>query len=126
MRVGSGALLERVPRLLLHGEGAAVAIAALVLYFDAGYPWWLLVALALAPDLSFVGYLAGPRAGAATYDAFHTYVPPALLVAVGALAGADPAVQIALIWITHVSVDRAIGYGLKYPTAFKDTHLQRV
>ena len=35
-------------------------------------------------------------------------------------------VQIALIWITHIGVDRALGYGLKYPTAFKDTHLQRV
>ncbi|MDQ3858256.1 MAG: DUF4260 domain-containing protein [Actinomycetota bacterium] len=119
-------MLDRVPRLLLHGEGAAVAVAAIMLYFEAGYPWWLLAALALAPDLSFVGYLAGPRVGAATYDAFHTYVPPALLGAVGVLVGADLAVQIALIWTTHISVDRTLGYGLKYAVSFKDTHLQRV
>ena len=31
-----------------------------------------------------------------------------------------------LIWIVHIGVDRTLGYGLKYPTDFKDTHLQRV
>ena len=35
-------------------------------------------------------------------------------------------VQLGLIWLTHIGVDRAIGYGLKYPTGFKDTHLKRV
>ena len=71
----------RLPRVLLHAEGAVVATAAVAVYFHAGYPWWLLVALALAPDL---------------------------------------------IWIVHIGVDRTLGYGLKYPTDFKDTHLQRV
>ena len=26
----------------------------------------------------------------------------------------------------HIGVDRLLGYGLEYPTAFGDTHLQRV
>jgi len=56
-------MVDRLPRVLLHAEGAAVAVAAIALYFDAGYPWWLLVALALAPDLSMVGYLAGSTIG---------------------------------------------------------------
>ena len=42
------------------------------------------------------------------------------------LAETDVAIQLALIWLTHIGVDRAVGYGLKYPTDFKDTHLQRV
>jgi hypothetical protein len=115
-----------LPRVLLHAEGAAAALAAVALYFYADYPWWLLVALALAPDLSFGGYLAGRRAGSAIYNAAHTYAPPLVLGAIGVIAGADVAVQLALIWITHIGVDRAIGYGLKYPTSFKETHLQRV
>jgi uncharacterized protein DUF4260 len=115
-----------LPRVLLHAEGAAVAAAAIALYFHAGYPWWLLVVLALAPDLAAIGYLAGPRAGAAAYDAAHTYVLPVILATVGVIADADLAVQIGLIWIVHIGVDRALGYGLKYPTGFKDTHLQRV
>jgi hypothetical protein len=117
---------ERLPRLLLHAEGAVVAIAAVALYLDAGYAWWLLVVLALAPDLSAVGFLAGPHVGTVAYDVAHTYAWPLALAAVGAVTDADAAVQLGLIWATHIGVDRAIGYGLKYPSGFKDTHLQRV
>ena len=72
------------------------------------------------------GYLAGPRAGAIAYDVVHTYVLPLGLAVAGVLAGSDLAVQLALIWLAHVGADRLLGYGLKYPTGFKDTHLQRV
>jgi hypothetical protein len=119
-------MVERLPRILLHAEGLAVAACAVVLYFDADYSWWLLAALVLAPDLAMVGYLAGPATGAAVYDAAHTYVGPVVVGTVGLVAGADAAVQIALVWLVHIGVDRALGYGLKYPTHFKDTHLQRV
>ena len=119
-------MLDRLPRLLLGAEGVAVAAAAIALYFYADYPWWLLVALALAPDVSMAGYLAGPRIGAACYDAVHTYVVPVALGATGVIADADVAIQIALIWLTHIGVDRALGYGLKYPSGFKDTDLQRL
>ena len=115
-----------LPRILLHVEGAAVAIAAVALYFHAGYPWWLLVVLALAPDLSAAGFLAGPRVGTAAYDVAHTYAWPVALAAAGVLSETDLVVQLGLIWMTHIGVDRAIGYGLKYPSGFKDTHLQRV
>jgi hypothetical protein len=119
-------VVERAPRVLLRAEGLAVAVAAIALYFHADYPWWLLVALALEPDLSMVGYLAGPTIGAAAYDAAHTYALPIVLAAVGVIADAEIAIQLGLIWFTHIGVDRAVGYGLKYPTGFKDTHLQRV
>lgn len=119
-------MVDRLPRVLLHLEGFAVAGAAVALYFHAGYPWWLLVVLALAPDLSAIGYLAGAVAGAAAYDAAHTYVLPVVLTAVGLLVNADTAVQLGLIWLTHIGVDRGVGYGLKYATGPKDTHLQRV
>jgi Domain of unknown function (DUF4260) len=116
---------DRLPRLLLHAEGAAVAVAAIALYFYADYAWWPLVLLVLVPDLSLGGYLAGRQVGSAIYNAAHTYVPAVGLGAIGVIAGADVAVQLALIWITHIGVDRAIGYGLKYPTSFNETHLQR-
>jgi hypothetical protein len=96
------------------------------LYFHEGYPWWLFVALILAPDLSMVGYAAGLGVGAAAYDVAHTYALPVLLAALGVIAGTEVAVQVGLIWLAHIGIDRALGYGLKYPTGFKDTHLQRV
>jgi hypothetical protein len=119
-------MVDRLPRVRLHAEGAAVAVAAIALYFHADYPWWLLLALILAPDLSMVGYLAGTTIGSVAYNAAHTYVLPIALVAVGLIVAAETAIQLGLIWLTHIGVDRAIGYGLKYPTDFKDTHLQRV
>ncbi len=119
-------MLDRFPSVLLRLEGAAVFIAAVVLYFDAGFGWLLLVVLFLAPDLSAVGYLAGPRVGAASYDVVHTYALPVALGTAGVVTGSDLATQLALIWVAHIGIDRAIGYGLKYPTGFRDTHLQRV
>ena len=98
----------------------------MALFFHADQPWWLLVALALAPDASFLAYLAGPRPGAVAYDLAHTYAFPVALGAVAVLAEREWALGIALVWLTHIGVDRAIGYGLKYPSAFRDTHLQRV
>ena len=117
---------DRLPRLLLHAEGLAVAAAAVAVYAHDGHGWLLFLLLALAPDLSMAGYLAGPRAGAVAYDLAHTYVGPVALGAAGVLADAPLARQLALIWLVHVGVDRLLGYGLKYPTGFKDTHLQRV
>jgi hypothetical protein len=117
---------ERLPRLLLRTEGLAAAAAAVILYFWGEHPWWLLVVLALAPDLAMVAYAAGPRVGATAYDLVHTYTLPVVLGTAGVVGDADAAVAVALIWLTHIGVDRAIGYGLKYPSGFKDTHLQRV
>ena len=119
-------MADRLPRLLLHAEGAAVATAAVTIYFWDDHPWWLLLALALAPDLAALGYLAGPRVGAVAYDLAHTSVFPLALALVGVLTDARWAVAVGLVWLTHIGVDRAIGYGLKYPSGFRDTHLQRV
>lgn len=119
-------MADRFPRLLLHVEGAVVAVAAVALYLHLGYPWWLLPVLALAPDLSMAGYVAGPTVGAVAYDVAHTYAIPVALALVGVFVVAELPVQIGLIWTAHIGVDRAIGYGLKYRTGFADTHLQRV
>ena len=79
--------------------------------------------LALAPDLSMLGYLAGPRIGAATYNVVHTYALPVLLGGFGAWTESPLLIQVALVWAAHIGADRVAGYGLKYPTGFKYTHL---
>jgi hypothetical protein len=112
--------------VLLRLEGLAVLAGALALYVHAGYGWVLLVVLALAPDLAAVGYLAGNRVGAAAYNVAHTYVGPVVLATIGVLGDIDTATQLSLIWLVHIGADRLLGYGLKYPSAFRDTHLQRV
>jgi hypothetical protein len=113
-------------RLLLRTEGLALLAGAAALYGHAGGDWKLFVLLFLAPDLSFIGYVAGPGAGAAAYNAAHSTVGPLVLAALG-IALAEPlAVSLALIWLAHVGFDRALGYGLKYGVGFGFTHLGRI
>jgi hypothetical protein len=119
-------MLDRLPHLLLRLEGLAVAAAAVVLYFHEDFGWVLFVALILAPDLSFAGYAFGPKVGAIAYNMAHTEIFPVVLGTFGVVTDSDAATKIALIWLAHIGVDRLLGYGLKYPTAFKDTHLSRV
>jgi Domain of unknown function (DUF4260) len=114
------------PTTLLRMEGVALLAAGLVLYARLRGGWIPFALLILAPDLSMLGYLGGPRIGATTYNLVHVYVWPAAVGVVGLLLGSPTALSLALIWSSHISADRALGYGLKLPTAFNDTHLGRI
>src|SRR2546427_5365719 len=114
------------PKLLLHLEGGATAALAVLLYVRSGGGWLLFAVLILAPDLSMFGYVLGPRLGSAVYNAVHNLVLPFALGAAGLLLASQPTVWVALIWTAHIGADRLLGFGLKYPTEFKDTHLARV
>jgi hypothetical protein len=115
-----------LPAALLRLEGLAVLAAAIAVYVDGQYALWALIVFFLAPDLSFAGYAGGPRVGAVVYNAAHTYVGALALGAACAVTGGGLGVQIALIWAAHIGADRLLGFGLKYPTGFGDTHLGRV
>jgi hypothetical protein len=114
------------PRILLRAEGLAILGGAAVLYAEGDYSWLLFAILFLAPDLSFAAWAAGPRVGAAGYNVLHNLVLPIALGCYGVLADSRNAAAVSLIWLAHIGIDRALGYGLKYPTTFRDTHLQRV
>lgn len=109
----------RVQRL----EGAALLTAATVTYFAAGFGWLVFVLLFFAFDLSALGYLGGPRLGAALYNIGHALVLPAVAAAAYALSGAPWLLALACLWIAHIGIDRMLGYGLKLPTGFAHTHL---
>jgi hypothetical protein len=97
-----------------------------MLYAVWGGSWWLYAILFLAPDLSFAGYLAGPRIGAIVYNAAHSYLTPIALMTTGSTLGSPLVLFIAMIWLAHIGFDRALGYGLKYATGFGFTHLGRI
>ena len=73
-----------------------------------------------------LGYLANVRLGAAIYNLVHTDTWPLLLGAAAVFEHWNNALLFSLIWTAHIGLDRMLGYGLKYPTFFKDTHLQHV
>ena len=112
--------------LILRAEALAIFLAGVVAYLQLnGHPLWLLPLL-LAPDLSMIGYVRGPRAGAVTYNLVHNLATALLVLAVGWLAAIAPLALAGAILVAHVGMDRSLGYGLKLPTDFKDTHLGRI
>ena len=115
-----------LPGLLLRLEGGVVLAFSLWLYGYNGGSWLLFALLILAPDLAALGYLANVRLGSIAYNSVHTYLLPAALVAMAWLSDWPFGVSLALIWFAHIGADRLLGFGLKYPTEFKDSHLNRV
>ena len=111
------------PRPLLHLEGAAVFILSLFAYHWNHGSWPVFALLFLVPDVSMLGYLANTRIGAITYNAVHTYIGPLALAGYSFAYLRQSMLSLSFIWIAHIGFDRMLGYGLKYPTQFKDTHL---
>ena len=122
-RIGS---VDGWPRILLRLEGAALALVAILLYVKLGAPWWLFAALILVPDLSLIGYAAGARIGAIAYNAMHVTVLPFGLAVAGFLLPQFDLLSVAMIWVAHIGIDRALGFGLKYGAGASFTHLGRI
>jgi hypothetical protein len=115
-----------MPRLMLRLEGIAVFAAAIAVYAIRAYDGWIFVLLLLSVDLFALGYLGGAKIGALVYNIGHTYVTPLLLTGAALLLQSDAGLMLALIWFAHIGMDRAAGYGLKYSSGFKDTHINRM
>ncbi len=73
-----------------------------------------------------LAYGINNHVGANIYNLFHTYIISILIVIIGAYFKIDIVIMIGLIWTAHIGMDRMFGYGLKYETDFKDTHIQRL
>lgn len=115
-----------LPSLLLRVEGLALFLGAIAAYVYRQENGWVFLALLFTPDLSMIGYLVNTKVGALTYNLVHTYALPMAMLAVGLVFGVNVIVPVALIWLAHIGMDRTVGYGLKYATSFKDTHLQHI
>ncbi len=111
------------PRYLLRIEGITVFAAATTTYYLLDGPLWFYLLLFFAPDLGMVGYVSNPRVGSWTYNVVHTYVLPLTLLGIGLWQTLSLVTLVGAIWIAHIGFDRTLGYGLKYQSAFGDTHL---
>jgi hypothetical protein len=114
------------PSLLLRVEESALLLLTLFAYQHLHYSWLLFAILFLTPDLFMLGYLANVRLGAAIYNLAHTLTLPLALLFISYIQHWHLTPAVALIWTAHIAFDRLLGYGLKYPTCFKDTHLQHI
>lgn len=114
------------PASIVRVEAFAYFIVSIVLYKLTHGSWLLFAVLFLVPDLFMLGYLVSIQLGTTLYNFAHTLVTPCLLLAVAFATSERFLLPISLIWIAHIEFDRVLGYGLKYPTFFKDTHLQHL
>ncbi|HJT63674.1 MAG TPA: DUF4260 domain-containing protein [Candidatus Limnocylindria bacterium] len=111
---------------ILRVESAAIGLLGVAAFLTLGGSPLLLVPAMLAPDLSALGYLAGPRVGAVTYNLVHNWALAVAFAFVAIIGNELWPMQVAAILAAHVGFDRALGYGLKLPSSFKDTHLGRI
>jgi hypothetical protein len=115
-----------MPKMWLRAEGVAALVAGAGLYLHLGGAPIALVPLLLAVDISMVGYVGGPRSGASIYNLAHNWAAGVAMLALAWWLGSPAIALVGAILVAHTGMDRALGYGLKYPTAFADTHLGRL
>ena len=115
-----------MPRILLHLEGVALLIAVLVIYANQQFSWWAFALFLLTPDLAMLLYPINQRLGSTAYNLVHNTVFPLVLAIFSVFNGSDLGLQVALIWLAHIGMDRTFGYGFKYSGKMKETHFSRI
>jgi hypothetical protein len=118
-----GGSVNGAPLIVLRAEGLFVFFLSILLYAHTGVSWWRFAALLLVPDISMAGYWLGQRWGAVGYNFAHSYIGPLVLVGFVVVRSQSLLLPYLIIWIAHIAMDRALGYGLKYSAGFKKTHL---
>ncbi len=108
---------------LIKLEQIALFVFAIFLFSRTDYAWWWFLALILLPDISMLGYLSGPKIGSILYNTFHHQALAIIALCLGWQMEYDWLFLAGIILLGHSSMDRIFGYGLKYPDAFKHTHL---
>jgi len=111
---------------ILKLEGLAVFLASLYFFNEISGNWILFVLLIIVPDISMIGYIKDKKLGSITYNLVHNYILALVIIFYGILANNDLVTSFGLILSAHIGADRLVNYGLKYPSDFKDTHINKV
>ena len=113
-------------KILLKLEELGSLLLGMYLFATLEISWWWFVGLFFVPDFSMLGYLAGPKIGAWTYNFFHLKLLGVSVYLLGVFAGSLVIQLAGIVVFSHAAFDRVMGYGLKYETGFKDTHLGKI
>lgn len=113
-------------KTIIKFEELAMVVLGIYLISLLPYPWWLFLALIMAPDIGMLGYLFNDRAGAISYNIFHHKGLALTIYLVGIYLSLPLCQLTGIILFSHASLDRIFGYGLKYDKGFKFTHLGEI
>ena len=104
-------------------EEAAMFALSIYLFNLTNFEYWWFAVLILVPDIGMLGYIAGSKTGAFTYNLTHHKAIAIVVLCLGWYFSIDWAELCGIIMFGHSSMDRILGYGLKYPDSFHHTHL---
>ncbi|WP_419868338.1 DUF4260 domain-containing protein [Chryseobacterium sp. CT-SW4] len=107
-------------------EYAAFLILGIWAFMQTQFSWWWLAALFFAPDISMLGYAVNNKMGAFFYNLFHHFGIAIILYLAGILLALPYLSMIGTVIFSHSAFDRLLGYGLKYPDSFHNTHLGKI
>lgn len=119
-------ILSIMIKLILRLEGAALFLTSLYFYYLFQGNWLIFVLLLFTPDISMLGYLKDKKLGAYIYNTVHNYLLGIAIILLGTVLKDNLIRSVGIILIAHIALDRFLGFGLKYISGFKDTHLQKV
>jgi len=111
-------------KTLLKSEEVIQFLAAIYLFSQLNFAWWWFPALILIPDVSMIGYLVNPAVGAVLYNVAHHKGLGIVVGILGLMTGNQTLMLAGIILFAHSSMDRMLGYGLKYADSFKHTNLE--
>jgi Domain of unknown function (DUF4260) len=107
-------------------EEFGLFLFGIYLFNQLDYAWWWFLVLILTPDFSMIGYVFGNKSGAFLYNLVH-HRGIAILIYLTGIYFSNHLIQLTgIILFAHSSMDRMMGYGLKYETGFKFTHLGEI
>lgn len=113
-------------KTILKLEELALFLLGIYLFGVLPFAWWWFLVLLLVPDVGMFGYLFSPKLGALTYNLFHHRGLGVAIYFLG-IYGNHHELQLAgVILFSHIAMDRALSYGLKYENGFKFTHLGKI
>jgi len=107
-------------------EELAMLGLSIWMFSNLNLEWWWFLLFFLSPDLGMLGYLANDKVGAFTYNLVHHKGIAILVFIMGGVVQNEWLQFTGIIIFGHASFDRVLGYGLKYPSSFHDTHLGRI
>jgi hypothetical protein len=110
-------------RNLIRLEELFLFLLSILLFTQTRFAWWWYPVLLFSPDLAMIGYIAGARTGAITYNLVHHKAVAISAYILGVLMGITALQLAGVILLGHTSLDRVLGYGLKYTDSFQHTHL---
>ncbi|MFI2741301.1 DUF4260 domain-containing protein [Zhouia sp. PK063] len=110
----------------LQLEEAFMLALGIIAFSTLNISWWWFAGLFLAPDIGMIGYMINTKVGAYGYNIFHNKAIAIAFFITGIYTNHLIMQFVGILLFSHSSFDRMFGFGLKYNSGFKDTHLGKL